>query len=300
MSDACSAAAAGRFASGTSLATSPGKVPGRVVAAAWLLALLASTSFGAQAQDEFASQLKSLGEQHGVEITWKGGPFRYEAEWGWGEAQQASDWEIGMFAPILADELNLYPKTFLRQEGIKRVVLARDLWLQEEGVAQTVSGYIFEDKIILMSVSYNYKVNNRDKQRRYLHHLVQHQIDGQRGMMWKDPEWEALNPPGFEYGVLTKGGIHDRSSESGLITTQYPGFVNRYSTGYLPDDKADVFAYLMVAHHWMEERARSDRFLAAKIKLTKKRLAEYHPGFDAAFWSRIDGIRRDVRVYATP
>jgi hypothetical protein len=260
-----------------------------------------ATSGSAPSSDgEFRSRLQALGEQHGLQISWQGGPFRYEGDWGWGEARQASDWEIGMFTPILIDEINLYPRTFLHKRGVERIVLARDLWLQEEGVAQNVAGYIFEDRIILMSVSYDYKVNNRDKQRRYLHHLIWHQVDAQAGTMWRDPQWEALNPPGFKYGVYTKGGIHDRSSESGLISTQYPGFVNRYSTGYLPDDKADVFAYLMVAHHWMMERAGEDPFLRRKIELIKQRLAALDPAFDAGFWAAVHAIRRDVKVYATP
>jgi hypothetical protein len=260
----------------------------------------ATSGSSISADGEFSSRLQALGARHGIRISWQGGPFRYEADWGWGEARQASDWEIGMFTPVLIDEIDLYPRTFLRERGIESIVLARDLWLQEEGVAQNVAGYIFEDRVILMSVSYDYKVNNRDKQRRYLHHLIWHQVDAQAGTMWKDPEWEMLNPPGFRYGVHTKGGIHDRSSESGLISAQYPGFVNRYSTGYLPDDKADVFAYLMVAHHWMEERAREDEFLRRKIQLIKKRLAALDPELDTRFWGRIDGIRRDVQVYATP
>ncbi len=273
--------------------------------AVWL-AVFAALFFGfpaaspAQGQpSDFRALLRTLGEQHGIEITTPTGPYRYEGESGWGEAQVASDWELEMFTPILVEEIGLYPRAFLRNIGVKGIILVRDLWIAEEGVKQNVSGYIFDNRIV-MSVSYNYKVNLRDKQRRYLHHVVWHQFDALKGQMWEDPEWVELNPPGFKYGVYTKGGIHDRSSETGLLSTQYPGFVNRYGTGYLPDDKADLFAYLIVLHHWVEERTRADPSLRAKAAVIKKRLAAYDPSFDAAFWKRIDGIRRDVRPYVTP
>jgi hypothetical protein len=270
--------------------------------ALWL-ALCAGLVFGCStalsAEGDFRARLRALGEQHGIEVTTPTTPYKYEGESGWGEAQAASDWELEMFTPILVEEIGLYPRSFLRKIGVKGIILVRDLWIREENLKQNVSGYIF-DNWVVMSVSYNYKVNLRDKQRRYLHHLIWHQFDGFKGMMWEDPEWVALNPPGFRYGVHTKGGIYDRSSESGLLSTQYPGFVNRYGTGYLPDDKADLFAYLIVLHHWVQERTQADRSLQAKARLIKKRLAEFDPAFDAAFWTRIDGIRRDLRLYVTP
>ena len=167
------------------------------------------------------------------------------------------------------------------------------------GVARNVAGYIFDGKI-LASVSYTYKVNHRDKQRRYLHHLIWHQIDSLAGTLWEDPEWVALNQEGFEYGLHSKGGVHDRSSESGLLSSDYPGFINRYGTGNVPDDKADLFAYLMVAHHWVEARAAEDPFLRAKVSTIKKRLAEFDPVFDAAFWEQIDAVQRDVSTYFRP
>src|SRR5690606_30726330 len=142
---------------------------------------------------------KELGERYGLDIVWRGGPYSYTYDWGGGHARDAAEWEIEEFTPILIDELSLYPEDFLTRVGITRVLLARDLWLTQQGVEQNISGYIFDDALLL-SVSYTYKVNNRDKQRRYIHHLVWHQFDGLHGTTWEDPEWVALNPEGFEYG----------------------------------------------------------------------------------------------------
>lgn len=258
------------------------------------------TPTGAVAEpSDFRTALEELGERYGLDIVWRGGPYSYTYDWGGGHARDAAEWEIEEFTPILIDELSLYPEDFLTRVGIHRVILARDLWLTQQGVEQNISGYIFDDALLL-SVSYTYKVNNRDKQRRYMHHLVWHQFDGLHGTTWEDPEWVALNPAGFEYGVLTRGGIHDRTSDTGLLSDQYPGFVNRYGTGNVPDDKADLFAYMMVLHPWVMDRAREDRYLRAKVDVMKARLAQFDPAFNDAFWARIDRIGRDVTPYVTP
>jgi len=264
-----------------------------------LWGVLTAVSVAGAATPDFRALLSAIEERHGIEIAWGDGPYRYDTDWGWGQADSAGAWEVELFAPIIAEELSLYPQGFFQKAKIEGVILARDIWIEQRGVARNVAGYIFENRL-LASVSYTYKVNHRDKQRRYLHHLIWHQVDGLAGTMWEDPEWIALNPEGFEYGVHSQGGIDDRSSESGLLSAKYPGFVNRYSTGNVPDDKADLFAYLMVAHHWVEERAAQDPFLRSKVRLIKKRLAEFDPVFDNQFWESIDAIRRDVSPYFSP
>lgn len=271
----------GRSEAPTLAATAPGRPP------------------SAASIEDFRTVLAELASRQGVEITWTGGPYRYDYDWGWGEAREAAEWEVELFTPVIAEELRLYPPGFLADIGFDEVVVGRDLWLEQQGVAQNISGYLF-DGTLLLSASYTYKVNNRDKQRRYLHHLIWHRIDELRGTTWEDPEWVALNPEGFEYGAHTRGGIHDRTSETGLLTDDYPGFVNRYGTGNVPDDKADLFAYLMVLHHWVMERGREDPYLHDKVELMKARLARLHPAFDGGFWARVDAIRRDVRPYVTP
>jgi hypothetical protein len=115
--------------------------------------------------------------------------------------------------------------------------------------------------------------------------------------MWKDPEWVALNPPKFEYGVYSRGGVHEARAGAGSLSTDYPGFLNLYSTGNLPDDKAEVYAYLMVIHSWVRERSRQDEYLQRKVAVIKARLAALDPAFDNGFWNRIDADADDAVRY---
>ena len=50
--------------------------------------------------------LTEVEERYEIEITWGDGPYRYDTDWGWGAADSAADWEVEMFAPIVAEELS--------------------------------------------------------------------------------------------------------------------------------------------------------------------------------------------------
>src|SRR5690606_11314127 len=92
----------------------------------------------------------------------------------------------------------------------------------------------------------------------------------------------------FEYGIYSKGGVHEKRQGTGRLRTDFPGFLNLYSTGNVPDDKAEAFAYLVVLHPWMQQRANDDAYMRDKIQLVKSRLAAMDPAFSDAFWESID------------
>ena len=245
--------------------------------------------------------LQELAETYGVQIIWDGGTQEEKHDWGWRSWRDAADWEIQAYAPILIEEVSLYPVSLIRAGQVDRIILCRDLWVEAEGVAQHVSGTLdFGTRTLFLSVAYTYKVNNRPKQRRVIHHALFHQLDYVMGTSSEDPAWEGLNPGGFQYGDYGIGGQHDRTSASGLLSEEFPGFLNRYSTGTMADDKADILAYLMVVHHYMEARGREDPVIRAKIEEMKRRLEELDAGMDAGVWTRIGNIRRDVTPYITP
>ena len=85
---------------------------------------------------------------------------------------------------------------------------------------------------------------------------------------------------------------------SGGLSMDYPGFLNLYSTGNLPDDKAEVYAYLMVIHSWIGERSRQDPYLRRKVAVIKARLAALDADFDDDFWNRIDADSDDAARYS--
>jgi hypothetical protein len=228
-----------------------------------------------------------LATQQQVDVTWTGGPYRYDNASSGGSAENPTEDEVTRATAAIVRELSLYPDGFLRRAQLKGVVLARDLFVREDGGARGAAAYIFDERFFL-DVPNALRAVQAGARVRFVHHLMWHRLDELAGTLWKDPEWEALNPPDFKYGVYSPGGVHETRAGSGTLTAEFPGFLNLYSTGNLPDDKAEVYANLIATHAWVENRAREDRYLRAKVALIKKRLAALDAKFDGGFWNRMN------------
>lgn len=250
--------------------------------------------------EDFASAFREVEREYGVEIVYDGGDLSETFNGGNRTARQPADWEIALYAPILIEELSLYPTDVFRKANVRKIVICRDIRVTVNGLSQHISGHLDHGRGALYAgTDYTYKVNNRDKQRRALHHALFHMVDISMGMDDQDDEWRALLDEGFEYGQFGTAGHADRTSKTGLLTTEYPGFLNRYSTGHIADDKADIFAYLMVVHHYVVARGEADPKIRAKIDVIKKRMKQFSPGMNESFWAKVDAIRRDVTPYVT-
>lgn len=249
-----------------------------------------------QVHADFRGLLAEVARRQRVDVVWTGGPYRYSYEWGGGSAEDPSEDDVARVAALIVRELRQYPDGFLRRAGVNGIVLVRDLFVKEDGGARGAAAYIFENRLFL-DVPLADRAIQAGTRVRFIHHLIWHWLDERAGTMWKDPEWEALNPPNFEYGVYSRGGVHETRAGSGALSIDYPGFLNLYSTGNLPDDKAEVYAYLMVIHSWVGDRSRQDQYLRRKVAVIKARLAALDPNFDDDFWNRIDADSDDAARY---
>ena len=257
----------------------------------------ASSSPTVQAeQSDFRDMLAEVARRQRVDVVWTGGPYRYNYEWGGGSAEDPSEDDVARVAASIVRELRQYPDGFLRRAGVNGIVLVRDLFVREDGGARGAAAYIFENRLFL-DVPLADRAIQAGTRVRFIHHLIWLWLDERAGTMWKDPEWEALNPPDFEYGVYSRGGVHETRAGSGDLSIDYPGFLNLYSTGNLPDDKAEVYAYLMVIPSWVGDRSRQDQYLQRKVAVIKARLAALDPGFDNDFWNRIAADSDDAARY---
>lgn len=245
---------------------------------------------------DYQTVLAEAGQTQDIEITWVGGPYKYEYEWGGGTADDPTPEQVELIAAAIAQELRVYPKGFLRSAAINEIVLVQNLHVAEEGDSRGAAGYIFEGRFFI-DLPYAVQAIQAGTRVRFIHHVLWHQLDERAGTLWDDPEWTALNPDDFEYGVYSKGGVHEKRLGTGRLSTDIPGFLNLYSTGNVPDDKAEVFAYLVVLHSWMEQHANVDTYLRRKIDLVKLRLEALNPAFSETFWESIDASSDSAEKY---
>jgi hypothetical protein len=65
-----------------------------------------------------------------------------------------------------------------------------------------------------------------------------------------------------------------------------PGFVSRYATSALEEDKAETFAFLMAAPVRLDAIAARDAVIRNKIVALRAELHEFCPEIDGRFWAR--------------
>ena len=73
-----------------------------------------------------------------------------------------------------------------------------------------------------------------------------------------------------------------------LSTAAAPGFLNKYSMQGVEEDKAELFAYLMVEPDYVSQRARDDSVLASKVTALKTLLHRFCPSVRDDFWKGPD------------
>lgn len=182
------------------------------------------------------------------------------------------------YVPLWIKEWSRYPAGIMAKAKVTKVVFCEKLSLNGQPRAAVpafdLDTMYFDPALGAHSSSY---------QRSVIHHEFFHMMDFRMGKLKVDPEWSALNPKEFKYGT---GGKNMRTSGVGNLTTDIPGFLTPYATSALEEDKAELFAHLIVSTKFVTELAAKDAILAAKISLLKKRMEAYDSGFSADFWPK--------------
>jgi hypothetical protein len=174
------------------------------------------------------------------------------------------------YGPVLAEELSVYPKGLLERLGIRQLLLACDL--RDEGEQLLGGRALGRDRIILNADGSDvphYASSNA------IHHEIFHIID--RWGYARDKEWEA----GSRYYAK------DESRGTWNAPSTVSGFIDNYSRSCPGEDKAQVYANLIIRYRSLASLAAKDPVLARKVALMKARLAGLKLGFDDAFWARM-------------
>jgi len=183
--------------------------------------------------------------------------------------------ELSTAVAVVAEELARYPREFIERSGLRRVLLCRAL---AEGGRAIPSLPNFQRSLLLDVEA------TPEFLRRLIHHEVFHFADfADDEQVQDDPEWERENGAFFVYGP---GGRYVRSPSAGATSGAPPGFVTPYATSALEEDKAETFAFMMVAPGAIGERARTDRVLQAKTQAVARQVLALSPAMDDGFWQR--------------
>jgi len=92
--------------------------------------------------------------------------------------------------------------------------------------------------------------------------------------------------------MAQEGEFYQQEALASLLTEDYPGFLTRYATAVLAEDKAEVFANMMVNLQPVKARAQKDAVILAKMLRIKELLLRFCPQVDDHFWQRIRQLPR--------
>ena len=181
------------------------------------------------------------------------------------------------YAPILAAELARYPAAFLRKTKLVKIVLSRKLKFAGQERAAIPD---FQNNVLHLDVLQGNW--NEIYQRTVIHHELFHVVDWRDdGKLYEDRDWKKLNPSKFRYG---KGGKNARGPDQWPLDSSLKGFLNKYSMSGVEEDKAEIYANLMVRPGEVRRRARKDSVLAKKITAMKRLLYAFSRSMDRNFW----------------
>jgi hypothetical protein len=261
------------------------------------LALLATPSFGLLAQklhDEqaaAASVAADLDERVRSELLSEG--FRAHSARTDGEVELLSAERsvrlalaggvvrCGPPAPLLLEratrvvraELERYPREFLVATRLRRVLLCEQL---HEGELRVPSLPNYEQSLLLDTDASDAFL------RRLIHHEVFHFADfADDGELARDPGWARLNDRWFVYG---SGGRFVRDGEASHFAENLAGFVSRYATSALEEDKAELFSFMMTEPGRLSELALRDAIVAAKLAALEQQVVKLCPALRPGFW----------------
>ena len=185
--------------------------------------------------------------------------------------------QLDLYRKILAAELGKYPMPLLQKSKLKGIAIVNNLSVAGQRRAAMPD---YENEILYLD--FQRGAHNPAYQAHVIHHeffhLLEQELNG--SVYFKDPEWAKLNPKNFRYG---KGGKKQRGNDNFALVHPQSGFINRYSTSALEEDKAEIYAALFIPgeRKKINAMAAKDTHLAAKIKMMRRILHAIDPAIPA-------------------
>lgn len=247
------------------------------------LFLIGTVSVQGQAPTNAAGELAVIAKDYNIEIDTAAAGFPVKTYHGTIDGTRADKKDLENYIRLFAPEFSLYPRSLVKRSRLKRVVLCTGLYFAGQRRNAIPD---FEHDTLYLDVSRGFY--NRAYLRKVVHHEFFHIIDYRDdGDLYRDDIWASLNPRGFRYGGGGRS-VQDLQDTS-VLTDRFPGFLNHYSTTGVEEDKAEVFANLIVDHAYVGGRVGKDAVLREKVKLLQRLLLRFCPDMNGEFW---EGVRR--------
>ncbi len=249
---------------------------------AWLLYGRLSKVAKAHEDPEAAiALLADVAAAYGIEIVYAKLLFPIKTTHGFIHGRTGSDDSVRTYASLLASEFSRYPKQLVQVSKLSKIVLCEELSFDGQRRNAVPD---FEHHTLYLDTKRG--DHDRTYQRKVLHHEFYHILDLiDDGELYVDKAWQALNVAEFRYG---SGGRNAQdNANTSVLSDRFPGFLNHYSTTGVEEDKAELFANMLVDYQYVNRLAMRDPIMHKKVVAMKALLAKVCWELDDAFWEKV-------------
>jgi len=178
------------------------------------------------------------------------------------------------FCPMLAREVKKYPDEFFRRTDFGRIILCQNIRFGRPMAGKVLAFAMYHPEFVMV-------IDVTEKQKfATIHHEFFHFVDFLPDYETKDAQWTALNAKGFRYDPALWA--------EALLDSKVKGFISEYSRASEAEDKAELFACLMMDQKRARVRSRDDEILARKLARLKEIVRDFCPKMDGEHWKSID------------
>ncbi len=178
--------------------------------------------------------------------------------------------------PVVLEELGKYRGSVLRRAPLRRVVLCANL----TGRERRVGGVTLDGRgVILLDVGLGGPAMG-GALRRAIHHEMSHILDDALPhAAERDDQWSRLNPTDFAYGGDEIVRALETLGEDPGGRPDAPGFLTYYAMVSPREDRAELFAAMMIRPEGLRFAVAEDPILRAKCRFLRAELVGWNPGF---------------------
>ncbi len=172
---------------------------------------------------------------------------------------------------LIRTELEIYTQRTIKSTYLKEVVLGSNVRHNDTPVGGLC---VAHEGVLYFAAD---KLRNWNGSRRTFHHELFHCLD-YHDDAWKyfDPTWAALNESTFAYS--------DSNKNKQLHSVARLGFITNYAMTAVHEDKAELFAYMIVHHQTVKDMSENDPILRKKIDYLKALTNKACADFNDSFW----------------
>jgi len=158
---------------------------------------------------------------------------------------------LANYLMMLREELRKYPECFYQKTGLDGIALVKRQFYD----SRPLEG-LYQRNTRIIVIDFLRNRGHGIKQRLNVHHELYHMLESQNGLAWRFRDWENINRPGFSY--QTQKNLQPGANPVNYFAPPVPGFVTYYAMESPAEDRAELFAALMidsqrrVVHRWLE------------------------------------------------